>query len=143
MENYAKLIHKSHTTYMPTNFPAQYYGLPDGKVYVIYPRFYEIKFQRSGLEYVLAEHLEFSYHYNEEKLILNKNGNDNSQKPVYSELVDKPDPKFKIIKVSREFNSFAEAFAQLNKKAKVQFSKKPQNFQIDSNNGKQDRLSIA
>jgi len=69
MENYAKLIHKSNITYLPTNLPVQFYGLPDGKVYVIFARFYEIKFQRSDLEYVLAEHQEFSYDYSEEKII--------------------------------------------------------------------------
>lgn len=141
MENYAKLIHKTHITYLPTNFPVQYYGLPDGKVYVIYARFFEIKFQRSGLEFVLAEHLEFSYNYSEEKLTLH--GTHDTKKTIYSEMVDKPNPKIKIIKVNREFNSFAEAVVQLNKKAKAQLNKKPENIEIVPNNGKQDRLSIA
>jgi hypothetical protein len=141
MEIFAKLIHKSFVTYLPTNFPVQFYGLPDGKVYIIYARFYEIKFQRSGLEFILAEHLEFSYNYQEEKLI--SSGNQDTKKTVYSELVDKPNPKIKILKVNREFNSFAEAFAQLNKKAKTQLEKKPDDIQIIPNKGNQDRLSIA
>lgn len=141
MENYAKLIHKTHITYLPTNFPVHYYGLPDGKVYVVYARFYEIKFQRSGLEFILAEHLEFSYNYVEEKLTLH--GNAESKKTIYPELVDKPNPKIKIVKVNREFNSFAEAIVQLNKKAKAQLNKKPANIEIVPNNGKEDRLSIA
>jgi hypothetical protein len=141
MENYAKLIHKTHITYLPTNFPVQYYGLPDGKVYVLYARFYEIKFQRSGLEFVLAEHLEFSYNYAEEKLTLH--GNYESYKTIYPELVDKPNPKIKIIKVNREFNSFAEAIVQLNKKAKAQLNKMPKNIEIVPNSGQHDQLSIA
>ncbi|KAF0237746.1 MAG: hypothetical protein FD181_1611 [Prolixibacteraceae bacterium] len=141
MEIFAKLIHKSFVTYLPTNFPAQFYGLPDGKVYIIYARFYEIKFQRSGLEFVLAEHQEFLFNYEEDKLIAF--GNQDTKKPVYAELVDKPNPKIKILKVNREFNSFAEAFAQLNKKAKTQLEKKPDDIQIIPNKGNQDRLSIA
>jgi len=141
MENYAKLIHKTHFTYLPTNFPVHYYGLPDGKVYVLYARFYEIKFHRSGLEFVLAEHLEFSYNYSEEKLSLN--GNQDAKRPVYPELVDKPNPKIKIIKVNREFNSFAEAIVQLNRKAKVQLNKKLKNIEIIPKNENQDQLSIA
>lgn len=141
MEIFAKLIHKSFVSYLPTNFPVQFYGLPDGKVYIIYARFYEIKFQRSGLEFILAEHQEFSYNYEEEKLITF--GNQDTKKPVYAELVDKPNPKIKILKVNREFNSFAEAFAQLNKKAKTQLEKKPDDIQIIPNKGDQDRLSIA
>lgn len=141
MENFAKLIYKSNTTYLPTNFPAQFYGLPDGKVYIIFPRFYEIKYQRSGLEYILAQQLEFSYNYNEEKLVVNEKKG--KSKPVYSELVDKLSPKIKILKVNREFNSFAEAVAQLNRKAKTQFLKRQDQIQIDPDKGKLDRLSIA
>jgi hypothetical protein len=141
MEIFAKLIHKSFVSYLPTKFPVQFYGLPDGKVYIIYARFYEIKFQRSGLEFILAEHQEFSYLYEEEKLV--STGNQDTKKPVYSELVDKPNPKIKILKVNREFNSFADAFAQLNKKAKIQLEKKPDDIQIVPNKGNQDRLSIA
>lgn len=141
MENYAKLIHKSHITYLPTNFPVQFYGLPDGKVYILFARLYEIKFQRSGIEFVTAEHLEFSYNYAEEKLILH--GNPDSKKPVYSELVDKPSPRFKILKVNREFKSLAEAFVQLNQKAKTQLSQKPQDIQIIPEKGNKDHLSIA
>ena len=141
MESFAKLIHRTHTTYLPTKFPAQFYGLPDGKVYVIYPRFYEIKFQRSGLEFVLAEHLEFSYNYNDGKLL--GRGNSDNQKSVYPELVDKPNPKFKIIKVSREFNSFAEAFENLNSKAKNQHIKYKEQIQIIPKKGNQNNLSIA
>jgi hypothetical protein len=141
MEIFAKLIHKSFVSYLPTKFPVQFYGLPDGKVYIIYARFYEIKFQRSGLEFILAEHQEFSYQYEEGKLV--STGNQDAKKAIYSELVDKPNPKIKILKVNREFNSFADAFAQLNKKAKIQLEKKPDDIQIFPNKGNQDRLSIA
>ena len=141
MENFAKLIHKSHITYLPTNFPAQFYGLPDGKVYIIFARLYEIKFQRSGIEFVTAEHLEFSYNYTDEKLILH--GNQDSKKTVYPEQVDKQDPKFKILKVNREINSLAEAFTLLNKKAKTQLLKKPEDIQIIPEKGNRDHLSIA
>lgn len=141
MENFAKLIHKSHITYLPTNFPAQFYGLPDGKVYILFARLYEIKFQRSGIEFITAEHLEFSFNYAEEKLI--SHGNTDSKKPVYLEQVDKPNPRFKILKVNREFKSLAEAFVQLNQKAKTQLSQKTQDIQIIPEKGNRDHLSIA
>ncbi len=141
MENFAKLIHKSHITYLPTNFPAQFYGLPDGKVYIIFARLYEIKFQRSGIEFITAEHLEFSYNYADEKLILH--GNTDSKKNVYPEQVDKQNPKFKILKINREINSLAEAFVLLNNKAKTQLQKKPKDIQIVPEKGSRDHLSIA
>jgi len=141
MENFAKLIHKSHITYLPTNFPAQFYGLPNGKVYILFARLYEIKYQRSGIEFVTAEHLEFSYNYAEEKLI--SHGSSDSKKPVYPEQVDKQNPKFKILRVNRDINSLAEAFVLLNKKAKTQLSAKPQDIQIIPEKGSRDHLSIA
>ena len=141
MKNFAKLIHKSNITYLPTNLPVQFYGLPDGKVYVIYARFYKIKFDRSGLEFMLAEHMEFYYNYVDEKLF--QLGSSETQTPMYSEMVDKMNPKIKILKVNREFNSFAEAFVQLNKKAKDLFLNKPDVIKITPNKGDQNQLSIA
>jgi hypothetical protein len=141
MKNFAKLIHKSNITYLPTNLPVQFYGLPDGKVNVIYARFYQIKFDRSDLEFILAEHQEFYYNYVDEKLF--QLGSSETQPPVYSEMVDKINPKIKILKVNREFNSFAEAFVQLNKKAKDLLLNKPEVIKIIPNKGNQNQLSIA
>jgi hypothetical protein len=88
----------------------------------------------------LAEHLDFSFNYKEGKLI--SNINKDSKGPVYPEMVDKPNPKIKIVKVNRELNSFAEAIAQLNRKAKTQLEKAPENIEIVPDNDK-DQLSIA
>jgi hypothetical protein len=116
METFVKLIHQANMTYLPTKLPVQFYGLPDGKVYLIFPRFYEIKFDRTYLEYVLAEHKEFSFDFENEKLVphyfMRKNA------PVYNEMVDKPDPQIKILKIYRNLNSFAQVHAILNRKAK-------------------------
>ncbi|NOR75171.1 MAG: hypothetical protein GQ525_08420 [Draconibacterium sp.] len=113
MKSIAKLIHKTHTTYLPTAFPAHYYGMPDGKIYLIYSRFYEIKFGESGLEFVFAVHKEFSYDYETEIIIPSiKIGR---RVPVFAENVDIPDPKINIIKIIRSLNSYGEALALLNK----------------------------
>lgn len=115
MEKLVKLIYRSNMTYLPTKLPVQFYGLPDGKVYLIYARFYEIEYDRTYLEYVIAEHKEFSYDYHNEKLI--PRGITKTGAPVYSETVDKPEPKFKILEIYRNVSSFAEAYNQLNKRA--------------------------
>lgn len=141
MEKLAKLIHKSNITYLPTNLPVQYFGLPDRKVYVIFARFYEIKFKRSDLEYVIAEHLEFSFDYEGNKIIPHSPENKNT--PVYNEMVDKPDPKINILKVYRELNSFAEAEKVLNKKARDLMNKKEDTISISTNKEKAKKISIA
>jgi hypothetical protein len=116
MESFAKLIYRSNISYFPSKLPVQFYGLPDGKVYVVFARFYEVKYDRTYLEFVFAEHKEFSYDFEKEKLI--PHGNYSANLPVYNEIVDKPEPKVEIIKTFRNINSFAEAFDQLNKKAR-------------------------
>ncbi|NQU32038.1 MAG: hypothetical protein HQ521_02290 [Bacteroidetes bacterium] len=127
MKILVKLIHKTHTTYLPTKFPVHYYGLPDGKVYLFYARFYKEGFDKSGVEYILATHREFSFDYDNEKLELI--GLNNS---IYPELVDKAEPKIKILNVYRNINSYSEALARLNKKA--------QRLKIEMINQKIDQL---
>ena len=116
MDTFVKLIHQANMTYLPTKLPAQFYGLPDGKVYLIFPRFYEIKFDRTYLEYVMAEHKEFSYDYENEKLI--PHALSRKDAPIYNEMVDKPEPKIEILKIYRNLSSFGQARALLNQKAK-------------------------
>ena len=91
MERAAKLIHKTDMTYLPTAFPAHFYGMPDGKVYIVYSRFYEVKFGETGVEFVFAEHKEFSYDYLYEKII--PCNSTNNKTAIFAETLDKPNPK--------------------------------------------------
>jgi hypothetical protein len=105
MEHKAKLIHKTYISYMPTPLPVNYYGLPDGKVYMVYSRFYQINFDTSGLEFVFAVQEEFLFDYTNEKLLsVNR-----SQQPIVANMVDKPEPRIKILKVYRNINSYGQA----------------------------------
>lgn len=105
MKPKARLIHKTYMTYLPTTLPVNFYGLPDGKVYIIYSRFYEINFDSSGLEFVFAVHEEFLFDYKNEKLL----SANLPQQPLIAEMVDKPEPRIKILKVYRSFNSYGQA----------------------------------
>jgi len=129
MEFKARLIHKTNMSYLQTSLPVNFYGLPDGKVYLVYSRFYEIDFNRSGLEFVLATHEEFSYDYDSGDLYLSNDGK--SLLPVFPEMVDKPDPVIKIFKVYRNFNSYGDAQLHLNELAKDLIKKKSR--RINSN----------
>lgn len=111
----AKLIHQTHTTYLPTQFPVHYYGMPNGKIYLVFSRFYEIDYGKTGLEFIFAIHQEFSYDY--EKDTLYSVYAEGYGTPIYSEMIDKPDPKIKTVKIYRNLNSYGEALALLNKKA--------------------------
>lgn len=130
-------------TYFPTLLPVQFYGLPDGKVHVIYARFYEIQYDRTYQEFVFAEHTEFSYDYDSERII--PHDKELKKGPVYNEIIDKPNPKIKINKIYRNLHSYAEAFNELNKKAQMMHkNKKEQSDQrINGKENNQDNITAA
>jgi hypothetical protein len=112
----AKLIHKTDMTYLPTAFPAHYYGMPDGRIYLIFSRFYRVNYgeKGNGIEFVFAEHKEFFYDYQNDKIYRQNSLNQN---PVWEENVDKLNPEIEIIKVDKNLNSYGEAYAVLNSEA--------------------------
>jgi elongation factor P hydroxylase len=126
----AKLIHKTHTTYLPTPFPVHYYGMPDGRIYLVFSRFYEVDYGETGLEFIFAVHKEFSFDYEKEEL--NAVSNEFYRTPIYSEMIDKPEPKIKTIKIYRNLNSYGEAQALLNKKAIKMRKQKPMDVNLAS-----------
>ncbi|MBK6282192.1 MAG: hypothetical protein IPF54_05570 [Draconibacterium sp.] len=115
MEPLGKLIYKTQSSNLPTSLPVYFYGLPDGKVYLIYSRFYEVNFSKTDLEFVLAVHKEFTFDFENEKLysaVLN-----DVIPPAFYKIVDKADSKIKILKVYRNLNSYSDAAAKLYKRA--------------------------
>ncbi len=89
--------------------------MPNGKIYLVYPRFYEGGFGKSGMEFVFAVHQEFSYDYEKDTILSTDNISNNL--PVFAESIDKPDPKIHIVKIRKNLNSFGEAQILLNQTA--------------------------
>lgn len=116
MQTTAKLIYRTNASYLPIAFPAVYYGMPNGRIYVIYSRFYEIKYSGSGLEFVFAVHKEFKYDYDREIIIPVRRFRFDA--PIFSEHVDMPGSKITIIKIYRGLNSYSEAINLLNDEAR-------------------------
>lgn len=115
MKPVAKLIHKTYASYLPTDFPAHYYGMPNGKIFVVFSQFYEAEIGKTGLEFVFAEHKEFTYDYNNDALIP-KSKNKNLT-PVFAEHLDYPKAKFNVLNINRNLRSYGEALVFLNQKA--------------------------
>lgn len=115
MKSFAKLIHKTHLSYIPTAFSAQYYGMPNGRIYLVYSRSYQVKNGKPGMEFVFAVHKEYYYNNAMETVIPADNSHNNL--PVFVESIDKPDSKIHIFKIQRDLNSFGEAQIFLNQKA--------------------------
>lgn len=120
MQAAAKLIHRANASYLPIAFPALYYGMPNGRIYVLYSRFYEIKFGGSGLEFVFAIHKDFKYDYERETIL--PRDKEHLQTPVFTELLDRPSTKINIVKICRDLNSYGEAVDLLNEDAKDMYS---------------------
>lgn len=116
MGRLAKLIYRAHVSYLPTAFPAHYYGMPNGKVYLVFSRLYRGKAGQNGLEFVFAEHLDYDYDY--ERDVLHFKSSDKRHLRVFAEHVDQPRIGFNVISISRKLNSYGEAQVFLNQTAK-------------------------
>jgi hypothetical protein len=116
MKSIAKLVYQTYITYLPTAFPAYYYGMPNGKIYLVFSRFYNAAIGKSGLEFVFAEHNDYSFDY-EKETILARNDNSGTT-PVFAECIDNPNSKFNIVSISRKLRSYSEAQHFVNRRAK-------------------------
>lgn len=120
MVSKARLILGTPASYLATCLPVNFYGLADGKVCLIYSRFCDYNSNKSGLEFVFAIHEEFFYDY--ERNLLFTVDSEGEKRLISHELVDKPEPKIKIIKVARNLNSFGEAQKILNEFTSINVS---------------------
>lgn len=116
MKSKAKLVYQTYVTYLPAAFYAQYYGMPNGKIYLVFSRFYKVAFGKSGMEFVFAEHSDFSFDYEKETII--PYATQQKQSKVFAEDVDNPGSKFNIFSNSRKLKSYGEAQCFINRKAK-------------------------
>lgn len=115
MESFAKLLYKSNTSLIHTSLPVYYFGMPNGKVYILYARFYEVKFEKSDLEYVIAVHKDFIFDVQQQKVTSLHQVKNSNLSP--GQLFDQAEPNYKIKDVKRNIETFKEAIAIINKKA--------------------------
>lgn len=106
-----RLIYKANETYLKTSYPAYYYGSPDNKIYIIYSTPYLTPSGKSGKEFNIVRHEEFSFNYLERRII-----EISTQKiPFLNSLIDKPDLKFTNVKSFKSCKSYEDAEELLNK----------------------------
>lgn len=115
MELSYRLLHKSNNTQLQTSQPVYFYGLPDERIYIIYARFYEISFSKSGLEFVFAILEDYNYDFDSGK-IMDANFIEINLLDFQNRL-ETSDFQIKIHKSYRNIKSFLEVQKKLNKKA--------------------------
>jgi hypothetical protein len=112
-------------TYLPTSLPVYFYGMPEDRIYLIYSRFYDINFYKSGMEFVIAQHEDFSFDYMSGQIITSHFGKIDVD--GFMEMIDRPEQRIKILKVHRNLESYADALNLL----KVIASKTPRMVEMD------------
>lgn len=124
------LIHKADKTWLPTTYPAYYYGAPDSKIYIIYAIPYQTLSGKSGLDFVIARHEEFAFDYKKNQLISLLSGA-KDRRLLYNFVVDNHNPQVKIIKITRSPKTYGQAERLLNKLFRDEIAK---NMKFTHNN---------
>jgi len=107
----ARLIYKAVETYLPTVYPAYYYGAQDNRVYIVYSAPYVTPAGKPGTEFIIARHEEFTFNYLEQRVVQI----DTQKTPMLSSLVDKRNLKFTNLKSYKSCKTYEDAEELLNK----------------------------
>jgi len=94
--------------------PVYFYGMPNGKIQVMYAQFCETQANKSGLQFIFAEHEDFIYDYETEKIFFQKFIE--ISKKDFMHMVDQPDQRIKVFSINDAFNSYEQAQQFLNNK---------------------------
>ena len=106
-----RLIYKANETYLKTSYPAYYYGSPDNRVYIVYSASYLTPSGKSGKEFFIARHEEFSYNYMEDRIIEIAT----KKTPLLNSFIDKSGLKVTNIKSYKSCKSYEDAKELLSK----------------------------
>jgi hypothetical protein len=92
---------------------AQYYGMPDDNVYIIYNHPYKKPNGHIGIKFIIARLKEFAFDYKDETLF---ELCDYKRKQMLNyTVVDRCNQRIEVIKISRTVRTFKQAEASLNK----------------------------
>jgi hypothetical protein len=147
----AVMIYKADKTYLPTIYPAQYYGCPDNNVYVIA----KMPSGRTQVKFIISRLEEFSYNYKEKKLIDHKYlksrefGKEGIETALFNlDALNEPFQKMKEITTLLHFtpiNSFLAAEQALNKFVEEELKKPTKRIRTKppSNKTKEEKTDKA
>jgi hypothetical protein len=124
------LIYKSVNTCFHTKLPVYFYGMPNGKMVVLFT-------QNNGdfpfdttIKWVLAEHSDFSYNFVSGHILTN--GQQKVDIDEFMELADNLEQRIKIIATFGSFYSNSEALNYFNINAdNMLISQKPVKLEMD------------
>jgi hypothetical protein len=112
---HTRLLHSAIANYLPTSLPAQFFGMPDGSVLIVFARFFDGGAKKTDVEFVFAEHQEFRYDCIR-NLIIEEDTNFLSN---HFERLDKPHPNYEIKGIYRNLANFSSAHQKVNEMAEI------------------------
>lgn len=131
MKTKSKLIYRSENTCFQTLLPVYFYGMPDGKMLVLYTRFKSENPLDTTQEWIVAQHLDYSYNF-ESGRIYTMTG----QEVNFEEFMDLADNLEQRIRPLEWFGSFYtnhEAQVYFNEYKDFMLNKsKPVNVEVEA-----------
>ena len=115
MKSKSRLLYKSNNTCFQTLMPVCFYGMSDGKMLVVFTRFKNQNKNDTTQEWVVAQHLEFTYDYLNDRIFTME-----THKVEINEFMDLADNLEQRVKPLASFGCFytnndAQHYFNLNK----------------------------
>lgn len=126
----AHLIYESVNTCFDTTLPVYFYGMPNGKMVVLFSQNNNVFPFDTSVKWILAEHCDFSYNFEMGKIFLNDPQEVGMDE--FIELADNLEQRTKKIATFGNFSSNSEAMNYLYINAiDMLISHKPVKFEMD------------
>lgn len=120
----ARLVYKSNNTCFHTFLPVYFYGLPSGKMVVLFTREKENLQLNKSVEWVLAEHLDFKFDYELDAIVDTQNRELDFEE--FMEYTDKLEQHVKHLRTFGNFSTTTDAQQYFNANiSQMLFNPKP------------------
>lgn len=112
MKGKARLLYKSYNSCFQTSLPVYFYGMPGGKMMVLFSRKKEDFYLKRNFEWVLAVHLDFWFDYDAGVIMDFKNREVGLEE--FMELTDKLEQRINPVKIFGSFSGSGDALQFIN-----------------------------
>lgn len=108
----ARLVYKSNNTCFRTFLPVYFYGMPSGKMVVLFTREKENLQLNKSVEWIVAEHLDFKFDYELDAIVDARNREMEFEE--FMEYTDKLEQHVKHLRSFGNFSTYTDAQQYLN-----------------------------
>ncbi len=117
----SKLIYQSDNTCFQTFLPVYFYGMPDGKMLVVFTRFKNENPLDTMQEWIVAQHLDYYYDFSTDKII--SSGNQEIDINEFMDLADNLEQRIRPLEWFGSFYTNHEAQIYFNQNKNLMLNK--------------------